>query len=159
MTKTIQDLYPAFVESVQEIFETMVFMPIIAEEPLPVGHEPPRGGIAGSLSITGGELTINLSLVFGTELAFTIFRAMMGMEEADPVQMEEVSDIVGELANMTSGGAKTRMQEDYPHLQLGLPSVVVGKDLYVDPPKNAQTVIVPLNAEPGKFFLEISLHA
>lgn len=159
MAKTIQELYPAFVDSVQEIFETMVFMPVTPGEPLPAGHEPPRGGIAGSLSITGGELTINLSLVFGTDLAFSIFRAMMGMEESDPVQMEEVSDIVGELANMTSGGAKTRLQEEYPHLQLGLPSVVVGQELYVEPPKNAQTVVVPLDAESGKFFLEVSLSA
>ncbi|MDD2235982.1 MAG: chemotaxis protein CheX [Kiritimatiellae bacterium] len=159
MTKTIQELYPAFVESVQEIFETMVFMPITAEEPLPGAHEPPRGGIAGSLSVTGDELTINLSLVFGTDLAFSIFRAMMGMEESEPVEIEEVSDIVGELANMTSGGAKTRLQEEYPHLQLGLPSVVVGQELYVDPPKNAQTVVIPLIAGSGKFFLEISLSA
>lgn len=159
MTKNIQAVYPAFVDSVQEIFETMVFMPVTAEEPLAEGHVAPKGGIAGSLSITSDDITINLSLVFGTELAFTIFRAMMGMEGSDPVQIEEVSDIVGELANMTSGGAKTRMQDEYPHLQLGLPSVVVGQELYVDPPKNAQTVIVPLAAESGKFFLEVSLSA
>lgn len=159
MTKSIQEIYPAFVESVQEIFETMVFMSTTAGSPLPEGHEPPRGGIAGSLSITSDEITISVSLVFGTELAFAVFRAMMGMEKSDPVQIEEVSDIVGELANMTSGGAKTRMQDEYPHLQLGLPSVVVGQDLYVDPPKNAQTVIVPLSAESGDFFLEVSLSA
>jgi chemotaxis protein CheX len=157
MAANIEEIYPAFVESLQEVFETMVFMPLEAGEPFEEERCAPRGNIAGSLSITGDNLTINLSLVFGIELAFAVFRAMMGMEESDPVEEDEVGDIVGELANMTSGGAKTKMQDKYPQLQLGLPSVVVGKELYVDPPKNAKTVIVPLKGDAGELFLELSL--
>jgi len=155
----MKEITHAFVESVQEIFETMVFMPVEALEPLDKEAASPKGSIAGTLSITGEALTINLSLIFGTELAFSVFKAMMGMEEEDEeeIAMEEVSDIVGELANMASGGAKTRLQDQYPHLQLGLPAVVVGKELYVEPPKNTQTAIIPLNAESGTFFLELSL--
>lgn len=159
MTIEITNIAPAFIESVEEIFETMVFMPIEAAPPLEELHGSPRGSIAGTLSITGEDLTINISLVFGTELAFSVFKAMMGMEEDDEEEicMEEVSDIVGELCNMTSGGAKTRLQDEHPHLQLGLPSVVVGQELYIEPPKNTQTLIIPLKAEKGEFFLEISL--
>ena len=158
MTHITDDVVPAFVESIQEVFDTMIFLPATAGEPLMKEHSAPCGGIAGSLSITSDDITINLSLVFGIELANTIFRAMMGMEESDPVETEEVSDIVGELANMTSGGAKTRLQDEYPHLQLGLPSVVVGTEIHVEPPKkNAQTSVIPLETESGTFFLVLSL--
>ncbi|NCD35009.1 MAG: hypothetical protein EOL87_16525 [Spartobacteria bacterium] len=157
MTSNAKHIYPAFVESIQEVFETMVFMPADSLAPLKKEHKEPKGGIAGSLSITCDELTINLSLVFGNELATSVFKAMMGMEEEDEVTVEEVSDIVGELGNMTCGGAKTRLEEEYKNLQLGLPSVVVGTELYIEPPKDAETVVVPLQTEHGTFFLEISV--
>ncbi len=154
---SVQEMCPAFTESIKEVFETMVFMPITVGAMEAKQSSAPQGAIAGSLGLTGDVMSVNLSLVFGMPLASAVFRAMMGMGEDDPVTPQEVGDVVGELANMMAGGAKTRLQDQHGmDFKLGLPSIVMGESLHVEPPKKTVTVVIPMTAEKGIFYLELS---
>ena len=152
-------LLPAFLEGAKEVFETMVFMPITLGEAKPKTKGWPTGFISGTISLNADDLAGNLSLIFSQPLATRIFRSMMGMDESAPVNQQEINDVVGELANMTAGGAKSRLQEKEIHFKIGLPTVVVGENHYLEPPKEVQTVVVPVTLNNGQdtFFIELSV--
>ena len=152
-------LLPAFLESVKEVFETMVFMPVTLGEAKPKAKGEPTGSISGTISLGADDLSGNLSLIFSLPLATRIFRSMMGMDESAPVNQQEINDVVGELANMTAGGAKSRLQEKEIHFKIGLPTVVVGENHYLEPPKEVKTVVVPLtvNNTQEVFYIELSV--
>ena len=89
-------------------------------------------------------------------LATQIFRAMMGLDGNAPVNSQEINDVVGELANMVAGGAKSKLQEQNVHFKIGLPTVVVGENHYIEPPKNVNTIVVPFAIQEGYFHIELS---
>ena len=152
----VEKVLPPFVESVRQTFETMVFMPVTFGEKMPKGKGTPTGSISGTISLNGDDQNGLLSLIFPMPLAKSIFRAMMGMQESDAVADEEVNDVVGELSNMVAGGAKSRLQEMGINFKIGLPTVVVGENHYLEPPKDTQNIVVVVKAEKGDFYLELS---
>ena len=155
----VMALLPAFLEGAKEVFETMVFMPVTIGEAQPKAKGFPTGFISGTISLNADDLSGNLSLIFSLPLATRVFRAMMGMDESAPVNQQEINDVVGELANMTAGGAKSRLQEKEIHFKIGLPTVVVGENHYLEPPKEVQTVVVPLTMTKTQevFYIELSV--
>ena len=155
-SERVTKLLPAFLESTVSTFETMVFIPVIADKPEEKNKGKPTGFISSTIGLSGDDQSGNLSLVFPMDLAKTIFRSMMGMQEDDNVAENELNDVVGELANMVAGGAKSRLQEIGINFKIGLPTVVVGENHYLEPPREAHTVVVPMNTAKGLFYLELS---
>ena len=152
----VSKLLPAFIDSTKTTFETMVFLPVVAKDAIPKNRGTPMWYISGTISLTGDDQCGNLSVMFPMDLAKAIFRSMMGMQASDPVQDEELHDVVGEIANMVAGGAKSRLQEIGFNFKIGLPTVVVGENHYLEPPREVQTVVVPMNTEKGMFYIELS---
>ena len=160
----LESLPPAFLCSLEDAFTQMVMLPVhIGEiktrvEGAPTGSISGTIGLAGEHSPSGTEIRSQLSLIFSESLAKRIFRSMMMMGDDDPVQTEELLDVVGELANITAGGAKTRLSEDGFALSLSLPSVAVGEGHYLSPPsgvKLSQVATVTLEGE--IFYAQISV--
>jgi chemotaxis protein CheX len=149
-------LIPAFIQSTSEVFQTMVFMPVTPDQPTKKTKGCPSGYISGTISLTGEEISGNVSLILEMPLATKIFRSMMGLDGNAPVNAQEINDVVGELANMVAGGAKSKLQEQNVHFKIGLPTVVVGENHYIEPPRNVSTIVVPFAIQEGKFHLELS---
>ncbi|MBS3940135.1 MAG: chemotaxis protein CheX [Actinobacteria bacterium] len=82
--------------------------------------------VTGVVQITGdwaGAVTVQVS----EGLARTATALMFGSDPAD-VTEEEITDTVGELANMTGGNVKSLLAGN---CQLSLPSVTTGRDYQV----------------------------
>ncbi|MFH0879484.1 MAG: chemotaxis protein CheX [Lentisphaerota bacterium] len=152
----VTKLLSAFQESATTTFETMVFLPVLAGTPESKNKGGPTGYISGTISLASDDQSGTLSLIFPMDLAKAIFRSMMGMQDADAVAEGEVHDVVGELANMVAGGAKSRLQDIGFNFKIGLPTVVVGENHYLEPPRNVQTMVMPMNTSKGMFYLELS---
>ncbi len=94
---------------------------------------PPDQRVAtGVVQITGdfeGAVTIQLGDTKARDIA-----AVMFAMEPEEVGDEEVSDAVGELANMTGGNVKSTICGS---CQLSLPSVTSGRDYHVSLPGTA----------------------
>ena len=94
---------------------------------------PPDQRVAtGIVQITGdfeGAVTVQLAETKAREVAAIMFA--MGPDE---IGEEEVSDAVGELANMTGGNVKSTL---CGVCQLSLPSVTSGRDYHVSVPGTA----------------------
>ena len=151
-------------QSLKNTFEQMVFVPVTVGEPVEKADGNPTGSISGTIGLTGtynggpAELRAKLSLIFSDELAMRIFRGMMMMDETTPVEMAELRDVVGELTNMTAGGAKTILSGAGFKLSLSLPSVAVGHDHYLGAtPGIAFSKVVPVTFKESVFYFEVSI--
>ena len=158
-----QALVSSCLKSLENTFSSMVMMNVTAGAYQDKKNGNPLGCISGSIGIsgthaqTGKELRAQLSLVFPEMLAHKIFRNMMMMGEDDPVEQEEVNDVVGELSNMTAGGAKTLMSEQEFQLSISLPTIAVGHDHYLSSPSGSTiSIVIPIHVDTDTFFVEIS---
>ncbi len=158
-----QALVKNCLQSLENTFSSMVMMDITAGAHQHKKNGNPLGCISGSIGISGThtpsgkELRAQLSLIFPEPLAHKIFRRMMMMGDEDPVQQEEVNDVVGELSNMAAGGAKTLMSEKDFQLSISLPTIAVGHDHYLSTPSGSTlSIVIPVHIQEESFFVEIS---
>lgn len=104
---------------------------------------PPDQRVAtGIVQITGdfeGAVTIQLGEAKARQVA-----AVMFAMEPEEIGEEEVSDAVGELANMTGGNVKSTMCGS---CQLSLPSVTSGRDYHVSVPGTTQRDRIGMTCE------------
>lgn len=157
-------MLPAFRESLETTFNTMVFLPVIFGDPRHKHDGAPTGTISGTIGVSGthkqapNELRANFSLIFSESLAKRVLRSMMMLESSAPINIAELRDAVGELTNMTAGGVKTRMADKGFNLSLSLPTVVVGKDHYLgDSSGVALALVIPVTVNEDVFFMEINV--
>ncbi len=149
--------------SIEDTFAQMVFMPVTVGEATDKTKGVPTGHMSGTVGLSGTqngfELRAKLSLIFPENTAQRIFRSMMMMEADAPVETSELQDVVGELANMTAGGAKTRLSENGFKLALSLPSVAIGVDHYLAETSGvAFAKVAPVSLDPDSiFYVEIGV--
>jgi chemotaxis protein CheX len=113
-------------EGAKEVFETMVFLPIErAAEP-----ESPSGAPTFLATIT---FTGDLEGCFGISCSDpgvrNIAASMLCLEPGSTLQESEISDAIGEIANMVMGSIKTRVQHEIPNIAISIPSVIHGRQL------------------------------
>ena len=92
----------------------------------PGGHHPDERVVTGVVQITGewaGAVSVRTSERFAITAAATLF-AM----DANDVTTEEISDTIGELANVVGGNVKSALLGE---LQLSLPAVTSGRDYQI----------------------------
>lgn len=117
-------------DAAREVFETMIFMDIEAS----ADANPPIDGttLLGSITFRGsleGCLTICLS----EACARVIAANMLGIDNPNEVDEMAIADAIGEVANMTMGSVKHRIQNIYTDIQVSIPTVIAGKQLYPKP--------------------------
>ncbi|HSQ43078.1 MAG TPA: chemotaxis protein CheX [Fibrobacteraceae bacterium] len=67
----------------------------------------------------------------------------------------EVSDAVGELANIIAGYAKKDITGE--EIQIALPTVVFGPKHSVSMPSDVPVVVIPFESEMGSFVIEVGI--
>ncbi len=66
-----------------------------------------------------------------------------------------VTDLVGEITNIVTGGAKRSLSEMGYDFDLAIPGVVAGKNHIITHMTKGQTIVLPFHTEQGDFFVEI----
>ena len=120
-TSTMTDI---LLDSVREIFETMIFMSVETIE-----TEPDSGqgdGFFGSITFKGA-LQGCLGISYQTDGAKAVAAGMLCLDSPDEVEEADMADAIGEVCNMVLGSIKTRVQDAYPNFELSIPSVVAGR--------------------------------
>jgi chemotaxis protein CheX len=140
-----------FVVAVQNVFNTMIDVPLSLQKPyLKKDKEVPHE-ISGIIGLSGnviGCVVVSMS----HEIAFRLVSALLG-EEVTELD-EDCTDAIGEIANMIAGNAKT----DFPGEgnAISVPSVVVGKHK-VSYPSGLPIVVIPCKTDAGELMIEIAL--
>ena len=120
---------PTFLRgATQEVFDTMLSMPLVEKE----GRDfPATDRIVGSVSMAGsvsGTVNIHVSNTFACQLTAN----MLGMDLDEIESDEEVHDVIGELSNMIGGDLKSRLCDAGFECELSIPSITSGRDFNIE---------------------------
>ena len=129
---TTVSLKDALLDGAREVFETMVFMAMeeSSDDTASLGDTT----LLGSITFKG-DLEGCLGVCCDEPCARTIAANMLGMPAGDELSENDVSDAIGEIANMVMGAVKARIQNE------------VGKHRGVDSLRGAGTRV---EEQPGR---------
>ena len=117
-----------------------------------------KGGIAhgknitGVMSMTGKRGNASIALTF-SEAAILYIAKKMLPGEITAID-GTVIDLVGELANMVLGGAKSDLEKEGYFFKLSLPTIIMGSDYLIAHKTNAPIIMLPFTMPEGEFVVE-----
>ena len=112
----------------------------------------PGKNITGVMSMTGKRGNASIALTFSEGAILHIAGKFLSVEITMIDGM--VIDLVGELANMALGGAKTDLEDKGYFFQLSLPTIILGCDYLIAHRINEPIIMVPFTIPEGTFFVE-----
>lgn len=140
-------------DSAKEIFETMIFMDICENDE----SEQSLEGDAVLSSITfKGDLEGCLALCCEKQCVQVITMNMLGFDSVEGITDEDISDAVGEVANMIMGSLKKRLHETYSTVELSIPLVTRGQQLKNNLGEGTQGIVSKVKIE-DEYPAELSL--
>ena len=146
-------LKDVLVDSAKEVFETMVFMTLAESDPAEAGLSDVT--LLGSITFKG-DMEGCLGVCCDEVCARTIAANMLGMDPDEGIAEEDVSDAMGEIANMVMGAIKSRIQDEVGTIEVSIPSVVQGRELKNSRGEGTCMIKVSVNIE-EEFSAEFSL--
>ncbi len=148
------DLPKKIAEATQEIFETMIMMEATAGELSPETAKTFHCTVSGMVGLAGtfkGMLAIHTP----NQVAMAITSNFLGMD-VDEVN-EDVTDAIGELANMLAGSIKLALSDKGRDITLSIPSTISGEEYTISCVAETDRVIVPFATEAGNFCVELQV--
>jgi chemotaxis protein CheX len=141
-----------FIISTINTFDMMVKSKPVAGKPA-VKTEPfPSYDVSGIIGLSGDAQGC-IAISFPKVVALRIVSIMLETEVK--VVGNELTDGIGELANIIAGSAKQHLEG--LNLTISLPNVVIGKDHILGAQKGVPTIVVPFTCSIGKFSMEVAL--
>ncbi len=141
-----------FIQSVQNVFETMLQLPVQIDEPSLKRNDEPEFDVSGIIGMAG-DVDGSVVLSFPTQTAERIVSLFTGMDIEH--SHEDFPDAIGELVNMVTGGAKAQFQGKA--VTISCPSVVIGRDHKVFGRKDVVCIYLPCSCDVGEFSVEVAL--
>lgn len=143
-----------FIHSVQNVFSTMLQLPVS------VGEPRLKEGARGSHDVSGiigmsGDVVGCVVLSLSSETAQRIVSLFTG-EQTSP-ESDDFADAIGELVNMISGGAKANFPGGA--VSISAPSVVMGAGHTIARQREVPCVIIPCATDCGDLVIEIAIQA
>ncbi len=149
-------LSEALLAGATEVFETMIFMDIrqsterdqeaSCKSGSQDGAQQNANGntFLGSITFTG-DMEGCLGICCSVSCAKAIAQNMLGMAQTDELNEAEISDAMGEVANMVMGSFKSRVQETVGNLNVSIPTVVKGRSLDASMGEDASRTVINVN--------------
>ena len=108
--------------------------------------------ISGVMSMVGRRGNASIALTFSEAAILHIARKMLPGEIT--TIDGTVIDLVGELANMVLGGAKSSLENGGYFFNLSLPTIILGTDYLIAHKTNAPIIMLPFTMPEGEFTVE-----
>ncbi|MGL1957154.1 MAG: chemotaxis protein CheX [Colwellia sp.] len=143
-----------FLSSMLNVMSTMAQMELTPEKPKLKKDEIALGDVSGLIGMVSKQAKGSLSITFDGPLALATMKGMVG-EAPDEIN-EEITDLVGEITNMVTGGAKRMLSEKGIEFDMATPIVVSGKDHTIHHKAKGPIVIIPLKSDKGRAYIEFS---
>lgn len=148
------DLLKNITDATKEIFETMIMLDITPGNPLKESVKSFKCSVSGVIGLAGncqGMLAIHTP----DDVAKAITSSFLGMD-VDEIN-EDVTDAIGELANMLAGSIKMALDSAGKDVTVSIPSCIHGEEYSMDCVADADWVVVPFTIESGQFLVELQL--
>jgi chemotaxis protein CheX len=141
-----------FIKATISVLETMAFVKSKAGKPYLKKNNIANGDVTGIIGVTGAA-NGSVSVTFAEGSILQIVSKMFGEEM--PELNTEVSDAVGEIANMISGLARMELEASGTVFDGSIPSVVTGKNHEITHITDGPKIAIPFSTEAGEFTVEI----
>ncbi|MCL1946915.1 MAG: chemotaxis protein CheX [Chitinivibrionia bacterium] len=141
-----------FLKATNDTFKTMIGIEPTMEKPIiknTAGHHYDVSGVIG----LSGEAQGTIAISFSKLTALKVVSKMMGTELK--IIGPELTDAIGEIANIIAGYAKQYLTEF--KVSISLPNVVIGNAHELVAPTGVPTIVVPYKCELGEFAIEVAL--
>ncbi len=142
-----------FLSAIMNVLTTMAMMEVKPGKPYIKKNEVACGDVTGIIGMASDQAKGTLAVTFTEKVILEITKRMLG-EDVTTID-ETVCDMVGEITNMVTGGAKSQLSEKGYYFDMAIPSVIAGKDHIIRHKSKAPIVIVPFDTSAGDFFIEI----
>lgn len=111
------------------------------------------GDISGLIDMKSKQINGFLLISFSKQVILKITQNMLG-EQIDQID-ETVTDLVGEVTNMVTGGAKASLEELGYDFDLARPQVIIGNKQDLECASGSKQLLVPFQSEFGDLCFEI----
>jgi chemotaxis protein CheX len=142
-----------FLDAVLNVLSTMAQTEASPENPFVKDHDGAMGDVTGMIGMVGEQTRGSMAISFTESAILHVASQMLG-EKLERID-ETVSDMVGEITNMVTGGAKKLLAEQGYTFDMAIPTTVVGKNHTIRHKTVGPAVIVPFKTSAGNFFIEI----
>ncbi len=146
------ELITPFMRSIQNVFATMLQLPVTVGEPSVRTESGSTYDVSGIVGMSG-DVIGSVVLSFPSEAAERIASIFAGQQMN--TDDEDFADAIGELINMVAGGAKGMFKDR--NVSISCPSVVVGAEHKVSRPKNIPCISIPCQTDCGEVSIEIAI--
>jgi chemotaxis protein CheX len=144
-----------FVTALVATFETMLEVSPERGTPYLKRETATQGDISAVIGFAGARVTGSVAISFPTPVALKIYSLMMG-EKVYRIS-SDVQDVVGEIANIVAGGAKTELSKDNLSFNLSIPTVVVGKGHTLGHRMDIPVMVIPFELGKHRFVMEVTM--
>ena len=142
-----------FLESIVNVLETMADVKATPGKPQRKEDDTANGDVTGVIGMASEQVKGSLAITFSSEAIFDIARRMLG-ENVTEIN-STVTDLVGEITNMVTGGAKRVLAEQGYDFDMAIPAVVAGKNHRITHKSNGMKLVIPFSIIAGKFYVEV----
>lgn len=143
-----------FISGALEVLKTMAFVEPQLGKPFVKKTEEAHGDVTGIIGITGDAVG-SLAISFTKGCICHIVNLMLG--ETHEETTNEVVDAVGELTNMISGVARTKMEKEGLSVFAAIPSVVFGSHHTINHILKSPSIVIPFSLPAGSFFIDVCI--
>ena len=143
-----------FINATMNVIETMAFVKSKPDKPYLKKDNTAKGDVTGVIGVTG-EANGTVSITFEEASILQIVSSMFS-EEITELNFE-VADAVGELTNMVSGQARSKLEELGIIFHSATPTVITGKNHMIVHITDGPKIAVPFTTDAGGFTMEICL--
>ncbi|MCW8930209.1 MAG: chemotaxis protein CheX [Gammaproteobacteria bacterium] len=147
------DFINPFLSSLSNVLETMGGIKCQIGKPTLKNSTTSKGDVTGIIGMAGKNIKGSLAISFSQAVIIDIVEKMVG-EKVSKID-ETVIDMVGELTNMTTGGAKNLLLEKGYDFDMATPAVVSGLNHKVAHMAKGKIILIPFSTQEGKFYIEL----
>ncbi len=142
-----------FLTSLMNVLSTMATLDLKPGKPKLKKDELARGDVSGLIGMVGPQTKGSFAISFDENLALEIMARMLG--ERPTAINEEVTDMVGEITNMVTGGAKNLLGEKGYEFEMATPVVVAGPGHTISHKSDGPKMLMPFESPHGNACIEI----
>ena len=157
MSHTVQftDVCEFMARHLADVFDTMLAMKAVQ---VPNAELPQFGErVSGAAGFGGETVTGAVYLHLSETFAKQVAAAMLGLSPEEITGESEVNDVVGEAANMLTGGLKSWLCDAGTECALSTPAIIRGTSFAIEPMPHVQREWLVFDYGGNRFVVEVHL--
>ena len=147
------DFINPFLHAMVNVLRTMCELQPQVGKPVLKEDNIARGVVTGFIDLMGEQTSGSLAISFTEPVAIDLVERMLGER---PTKIDDtVRDLIGEITNMVSGGAKKILAEKGYNFYLSQPVTFVGEGHKILHSVYGPKILIPFHVESGDFVVEV----